>query len=133
MLAGCTWSMARSVTGEIRDDAIVLATDHAGSNVRFSLQNVGSTPCHLAVVLAPMPPDQLPVENGQVAVDPSGAGPVRPPLGGDSAFYSWVRPGDRYELEIALEGAPKVEERVVLCNEPGDYQHGRYAVLRFDR
>jgi hypothetical protein len=27
----------------------------------------------------------------------------------------------------------KTEDRVLLCNGVGDYQHGRYAALRFDR
>jgi hypothetical protein len=34
---------------------------------------------------------------------------------------------------MALEGTPKTEDRIILCNGAGDYEHGRYAVLRFDR
>jgi hypothetical protein len=133
LLAGCLGSTTKVVSGEIKDDGISLATNHAGPSVRFSLTNAGSVPCHLAVVIAPVP-TALPVVNGQVAVDASGAANgVRPPLGGDSAFFAWVQPGERYELEVALEGAPRSGERVILCNEPGDYEHGRYAVLRFDR
>ncbi len=44
-----------------------------------------------------------------------------------------VAPGADFSQEIAMERAPKVDDRVILCNGVGDYQHGRFAPLRFDR
>jgi HlyD family secretion protein len=38
-----------------------------------------------------------------------------------------------FKVEVALDGAPKAEDRVIFCNGVGDYGHGRYAALRFDR
>ena len=35
--------------------------------------------------------------------------------------------------EARLEGAPRTDERIVLCNDQGDHAVGRYAVLWFDR
>jgi uncharacterized cupredoxin-like copper-binding protein len=111
-----------------------MEVDHAGSAIRLHLKNTGTVACHLAVVLAPMPVAAMPIEDGQVAVDTTGRpDSVRPILGGDSAFFQWVQPGEQYELEVALEGSPATGERVVMCNEPGGYQHGRYATIRFDR
>jgi hypothetical protein len=34
---------------------------------------------------------------------------------------------------MALEGAPKTDDRIILCNGVGDYSAGRYAALRFQR
>lgn len=134
LVAGCLGG-ATTVKGEIRDDAITLATDHAGSNVRLSLHNAGTVPCELIVVLGSMPANALPVKSGQVVIDDSGApGTVRFPYGGGTTgFLQRIQPGETYETEIALEGAPKTDERIVLCNAAGDYEHGRYALLRFDR
>ena len=67
--------------------------------------------------------------DGRVVVDDSGAGPVR----SLAEFPGAVEPGAELPLELALEGTPKTEDRIILCNGVGDYQHGRYAVLRFDR
>lgn len=45
MLVAACLGAATSITGEIKDDGITLATDHAGSSVRLELHNVGTTPC----------------------------------------------------------------------------------------
>jgi hypothetical protein len=44
-----------------------------------------------------------------------------------------VEPGTTFQAEVALDGAPKTDDRLVFCNGVGDYQRGRYAILRFDR
>jgi hypothetical protein len=133
LVAGCIGAVTTTIKGDIRDDGITLATDHAGSSVRLSLQNVGRAPCDLAVVIAPMPANALPVENGQVSIDESGApGSVRLALGGPVGYLR-VQPGEQLEYEVALEGSPRNGERIVLCNAPGDYERGRFALLRFDR
>ena len=121
--------------GEIGDRSIVLAADHAGSAVRFSLHNGGTTPCDLIVVLGSMKPTALPVKDGMVVVSDTGAsGTVRFPYGGGTTgFVARIQPGETFETEVALEGPPATDERIVLCNGTGDYQNGRWALLRFDR
>jgi len=133
IVAGCVGA-ATAVTGEIKDDGIILITDHAGSSVRLELLNVGTTPCDLTPVLTTLSPDALPVQDGQVVIDSSGApGTVQMAMGGPAGYLKRVMPGETYKVEIALEGAPKTDERIILCNGAGDYARGRYAVLRFDR
>ncbi len=51
--AGCIGG-STTVTGEINDDAITLSTDHAGSNVKFHLTNIGTLPCDLIVAIGSM-------------------------------------------------------------------------------
>lgn len=133
IVADCVGA-ATAVTGDIKDDGIILITDHAGSSVRLVLHNVGTTPCDLTPVLTSLSPDALPVQDGQVVIDGSGApGTVQMAMGGAAGYLKRVMPGEAYEVEIALEGAPKTDERIILCNGAGDYARGRYAVLRFDR
>jgi hypothetical protein len=137
MLVAACLGAATSITGEIKDDGITLATDHAGSSVRFELHNVGTTPCDLVVALTSLPIDALPVKDGQVViVDGDGPGIVRPITTYESAptfTLGRIEPGAVFQAEVALEGAPKTEDRVLLCNGVGEYRHGRYAALRFDR
>jgi hypothetical protein len=128
---------ATSMKGEIKDDGITLAADHAGSNVRFELQNVGTAPCDLVVGLTSLPLNALPVKDGRVViVDSDGPGIVRPITTYENAppyTLGRVEPGSAFQAEVALEGAPPTDDRVVFCNGVGDYEHGRYALLRFDR
>jgi hypothetical protein len=134
--AGCIGGSS-AIKGDIRDDGITLAADHAGSNVRFELHNSGTTACDLAIALTSLPMDALPVKDGRVViVDGESPGIVRPITTYESAppyTLGRVEAGADFRAEIALEGAPKTDDRVLLCNGVGDYQHGRYAVLRFDR
>jgi hypothetical protein len=94
------------IKGEIRDDGITLATDHAGPSVRFDLHNVGTTPCDLV--------------DGHVVIDESGApGTVRPITTYESAptfTLGRVEAAAVFQSEVALEGTPKTEDRVILCN-----------------
>jgi hypothetical protein len=134
--AGCIGG-STALKGEIRDDKIVLAADHAGSAVRFELHNSGTMACDIVLVLTSLKADALPVKDGMVViVNGDGPGIVRP----DTTYESQepytlgrVLPGADFSREIAMEGAPKVEDRVILCNGVGDYEHGRFAPLRFDR
>jgi hypothetical protein len=123
---------ATPITGEIKDDRISLATDHAGPSVRLELRNVGATPCNLIMVLTDLSADALPVKDGRVVIDENGAGgPVRP--ANDSIGMGRSEPGAVFQLEVALVSTPKTEDRIILCNGAGDYEHGRFAILRFDR
>jgi hypothetical protein len=134
--AGCIGG-ATSIKGDINDDGITLGTDHAGSNVRFELRNVGTVPCDLVVALTSLPVSSLPVKEGRVViVDGDGTGIVRPIKTYEDAppfTLGRIEPGAVFQVEVALEGAPKTEDRVIFCNGVGDYGHGRYAALRFDR
>lgn len=134
--AGC-FGGAAAVKGEIADDGITLATDHAGSSVRFELHNSGTTACDLVVALTSLPINALPVKDGRVViVDGDSPGIVRPITTYETVppyTLARVEPGADFRAEIALEGAPKTEDRVLLCNGVGDYARGRFAALRFDR
>lgn len=134
--AGCIGGSS-ALKGEIRDDRIVLPTDHAGSSVRFELHNSGTLACDIVLVLTSLKADALPVKDGQVVItEGDGPGIVRPDGTYETqAPYTLGRilPGADFSQEIAMEGAPKGEDRVLLCNGVGDYEHGRYAPLRFDR
>ncbi|MEO8571078.1 MAG: hypothetical protein ABI553_05195 [Chloroflexota bacterium] len=105
--------------------------------MRFELHNSGTLACDIVLVLTSLSADALPVKDGQVVIaDGDGPGHVRPDLTYENdAPYTLgrVAPGADFSQEIAMEGAPKVDDRVILCNGVGDYQHGRFAPIRFDR
>lgn len=150
-VAATLWvSRSGSVTGEIRDTAIVLSPDHAGAIVNLELRNVGSEPCDLIVVLTSLPVDALPVESGRVVVYDTGAGvavgpdgsmpPGLPMVGrptqinGVTATLGQpVRPGDVARFQVAFVSTPRTDNRVIFCNGAGQYAAGRRAVLAFDR
>jgi hypothetical protein len=136
LVAACLGA-ATGIKGEIKDDGITLATDHAGSSVRFELHNVGTTPCDLVVALTSLPIDALPVKDGQVVItDSDGPGIVRPITTYEDVppfTFGRVEPGAVFHAEVALESAPLTDDRVIFCNGIGDYQRGRAATLRFDR
>jgi hypothetical protein len=130
----------RSITGEIRDDAIVLSSPIGAPIIQLELRNVGTKPCDLVVAQTSMPMDSLPVKNGQVVIDAGGVpGAILPEDGGqvgaspDVYTMARVQPGGVFKREMALEGVPKTDDRIILCNGVGDYEAGRYATLRFQR
>ena len=51
----------------------------------------------------------------------------------DQGWITRIDPGDVVMLDVGLEGTPDRADRIVVCNGPGDYEAGRYAVLAFDR
>ena len=130
----------RSITGEIQDHAIVLSSPIGDPIIELELHNVGTKTCDLVVALTSMPMDSLPVKNGQVLIDAAGVpGALEPEDGGqvgapaDVYTLARVPPGGTFKREQALESAPKAGDRIILCNGVGEYQAGRYAVLRFQR
>jgi hypothetical protein len=137
LVGGCIGG-STGMKGEIRDDGITLAADHAGSAVRFELHNAGAKSCDLVVALTTLAANALPVADRQVVITNSdGTGIVQPITTYEETppyVLKHIEPGATYSGEVALEGAPKDgSERVLFCNNLGDYQAGRYAILRFDR
>jgi len=142
---GRTWT----VTGEIRDTAIVLSPDHAGPVVNFELRNVGSEACDLIVVATSLPVDALPVDSGRVVtydgnaiqMGPDGGLPTGVPIVGylgqvnkvTATGSQSVQPGDIARLQVAFEGIATSANLVILCNGAGQYAAGRRAGLAFDR
>jgi hypothetical protein len=129
---------ANPITGEIKDDTITLAVDHAGQSVWLELRNVGTKPCDIFPGLTSLPIGALPTNAGRVVIDPSNTGPIRPQdvgitLNGERVMVGTIRPNDVAVIQLGLDGTPKTDERVILCNGVGDYELGRYTVLRFDR
>jgi hypothetical protein len=147
--AGFWVSRTGTVTGEIRDTAIVLSPDHAGAVVNFELRNVGSEACDLIVVLTSLAVDALPTDGGRVQtydggaveVGPDGSMPTGLPIVGyvgpgnkvTATLGQSVRPGDVARLQVAFEGTPRSDNLVILCNGVGQYAAGRRALLAFDR
>ena len=91
-------------------------------------------------------PDELPTSGGRVALAPSGDGGHRyleemyVEADGEQAASTGtpgqavtIEPTETGRLQIALVGVPEREKRAILCNGEGDYERGRYAVLRFTR
>lgn len=137
-----------TVAGEIRDDRIVLGQETAPQSVWLELTNVGTQPCELVVIRTELPPDELPTRDGRVLHDFSGTGasPMEayveingePVIAGGEGLsvngaHAVVAPSEIARIQLALTGVPEREERVIVCNAPGDYEAGRYAILRFDR
>jgi hypothetical protein len=138
-----------TISGEIRETSIVLAQDTGPQSVWLELSNVGVEPCDLVVIRTELDPNALPLDGERVALSMSGtpAGEAYPmeayveidgePAGADDPVRAGrqavVEPGETARVQLALTGMPEREERVVVCNGPGDYEAGRYAVLRFDR
>jgi hypothetical protein len=92
----------------------------------------------LVVGLTTLAVDALPVVDKRVAItNGDGPGIVRPITTYEETppyIPKHIGPGETFSSEVALEGAPKDgSERVLFCNNLGDYQLGRYAILRFDR
>ena len=149
VLAACGGiASEQTVTGEIDDTEIRLDAASASHNVWVELQNMGSQPCALVPILAP-DPEAIPVENGRAVMslsgDPSlptpmeafvelnGEAVVRDGVMTETGWVTAVAPGDTVRLQLAFTGIPDVGERVLACNDDGDYAAGRFAVLRFER
>jgi hypothetical protein len=124
--AGFLVSRTGTVTGEIRDTAIVLSPDHVGAVVNLELRNVGSSePCDLIVVLTSLPVDALPVDNGRVitydgraiAIGPDGSMPAGLPMVGRPDQINGVtatpgqsvRPGDVARFQVAFDSTPRTD------------------------
>lgn len=138
-----------TITGEIRDGSIVLAQDSGPQSVWLELSNVGAEPCDLVVIRTELDPDALPLDGERVRLSMTGtpAGEPYPmeayveidgePAGAEDPVRAGrqavVAPGKTARVQLVLTGMPEREERVIVCNAPGDYEAGRYAVLRFDR
>lgn len=123
-IAGCA-SPSTPVTGQITDQSITLSAASAQANTWFELTNTGANPCDLVVIVTQLPPDQLPIVNGMVQLDALGAGTVVDSV--DSA----VQPGTlaRWQEQLPTDPGSVVSGvRIILCNGPGDYQAGRYAI-----
>jgi hypothetical protein len=146
-LSACTGAEA-TITGEIRDDSIVLVQDSGPQSVWLELSNVGDEPCDLVVIRTELIPEALPLDGERVMLSMSGnpedeaypmdayveidgqpAGVEDPVRAGRQAV---VEPGRTVRVQLVLTAMPE-EERVIVCNGPGDYEAGRYAVLPFDR
>lgn len=149
--AAVSWvNRSSTVTGEIRDTAIVLSADHAGAIVNLELRNAGREPCNLIIVLTSLPVDALPMESGRVVVydgsavemGPDGKGPPGVPMVGGGAgqikgvaatLGQAIRPGDVGRFQVAFDGTPQTDDLVILCNGEGEYAAGRRAALPFER
>lgn len=151
LTGACQPTGAPTIRGEIDDVAIRLDQPSAPHAARLELTNVGDRPCDLVPMLSALPAGALPVSNGRVEMSLSGdeaaVAPMeayielngKPVVRGDGGLLTelgWITridPGDVVMLDVGLQGTPERADRIVVCNGPGDYEAGRYAVLAFDR
>jgi hypothetical protein len=147
LLGACGGAQSEpTIGGEIDDDEIRVERGSGPPIIWLELENVGTQPCAFVPLLASMPTESLPVSDGEVIIDMSGDPNIPYPMeahvelngepaGGLTSDEDWttvVNPGDTIRLQLALKGAPDEEERVVICNELGGYEAGRYAVIAFE-
>ena len=138
LVAGC--AAPTTIRGEIHDDRITFAQPFAPPDAWAELTNRGSLPCELAGALTEVAPDALPVEAGRVVFDLRGEPQsvdrmeAYSEVGGQAVEQPpIVQPGQTVRTQLTMSGTPERAERILLCNGPGDYERGRYAVLRFER
>ena len=144
--SACGGGSGNAIKGQIEDSRIVLPVDHAGHDIWLELKNVGTKPCDIYPALTSLPMND-PVKDGRVVIGQSGAPDVVRPLdtgiqvngasgpdpGKTGGYLARINPGDTALMQMALEGTPPTEDRIILCMGAGDYELGRYAVLKFDR
>lgn len=158
--AGCDFgSEVQAIQGRILDDRVVLDRPSGPPIVWLELDNAGSRPCRLIVATtafegdAVFDPRQLPVRDGRVRTTEDTTGeptpdeihaeapyaeidgqPIEPDPGPPSGVV--VEPGTRIRVQLALslgfgDRPPAGAARILICDDPGDYEAGRYAVLGF--
>lgn len=131
-IAAC--SATTTVVGEISDSSISVNNSIPPPDIWVELHSVGSRPCPLAVVLTNADPGALPVEGEQVVIDGSTVLDILEVAYIDGEATAErpvvVQPGETVRVQIAFEEAI-AEDRVILCNGPGDYEAGRYVALPF--
>lgn len=99
---------------EVRLDEFTVRAEEtvdAGSVV-FSARNVGQVVHELVVIDTDRPPDDLPVEDGEVTLDAPGLDVA--------ARRRNIPPGDAAELRVELGPG----RYVLICNVPAHYQSG---------
>lgn len=145
-LASC--GSAPTVNGEIHDDAVVLPADSASHHLWLELRNTGAQPCDLLAILTTLPPDRLPTQAGRIELGSATASPPDDTIPMDAYVEvdgrqegseagegrpTVVAPGQTARMQLAQTGIPDLGERVIACMGSGDYERGRYAVLRYER
>jgi hypothetical protein len=145
-LASC--GSAPTLKGEIQDDAVVLPADSASHDLWLELRNTGTKPCELLAILTTLPPDRLPTQGGRIELGDGTASPPDDTVSNDAYVEvdgrqegseagegrpTVVAPGQTARMQLAQTGIPDVGERVIACMGIGDYERGRYAVLRYER
>ncbi len=155
ILLGCGDNQDDPIVGRILDDRIELERTSGPAIVWIELDNAGSRPCGLIVAStafegdAGFDPYRLPVRDGRVrtTLDETGepspdeihsAGlyaeidgqPVEPDPGLPGGVV--VEPGTRVKIQLALSvgsRSPDGREWILICDDPGDYEAGRFGVL----
>ena len=159
LIVGCLAAVAcapatSSVGGRIFDDRIELDAAAAPANGWLNLANLGSRACRLMVLDtldaadASVDPSALQVADGHVVVrttDSSAPGihaaeELYAEVGGQVLPLQDIQvrpavviePGVTARVQLALSGTPRNGAvRILVCDNPGDYEAGRYAVLRY--
>jgi hypothetical protein len=152
-LAGCLGG-SPTITGRILDDRIELDASAAPGNAWLSLANQGSRPCRLILLDtldaadAGLDPRHLLVADGRLVIrttDPRAPGihvseelyaevegQTLPLLTDNDRPALIIPPGVTARVQLALIGTPRPGAvRIPVCDDVGDYERGRYAILTF--
>jgi hypothetical protein len=139
VLASCVGFGRTVIEVEVDDGPwIVSPTELGDAELTFRFTNMGSQAHQPVVILTSIPPDELPVVEGNVdlanihIVWPNeGSFSEWPPDHGTDDLFRIVDPGQTVEdAPRALgEGNPGLGTYVVFCYLPGHYEEGEYGII----
>ena len=132
--AGCA-APRTEVHVTINDDSVILDPPEGSEDVLLTIANRGTRPCPLVVFITddvngPVDLAQLPVADGKVDFDSGDFHEIEAAEGVEQGGPP-LQPGEERTLTLGFMGTPTVT-RIVMCNDTGDYEAGRYAVYRSD-
>ena len=157
IILGCGDNQDDPIGGRILDDRIELESTSGPAIVWIELENAGSLPCGLIAAStafegdSAFDPYHLPVRDGRVRTTDDESGESAPDEIDSLGLYAEidgrpvepdprlplgvvVEPGTRVKIQLALSlgfnaRLPDGAAWILICNDPGDYEAGRFAVL----
>lgn len=133
--AGACAAPRTEVHVTINDESVIVEPPGGSEEVLLTIENRGTRPCPLVVFITddvngPVDPARLPVADGKVDFDSTDFHEIEAAEGVEQGGPP-IQPGERHSLVLGYMGTPTVT-RIVMCNDAGDYEAGRYAVYQSD-
>ena len=129
---------AADTTGAATPVTIAGAGDAAYRFVSFTVTNSGTEPHQFVVITTDHDPAALPIERDRVRLtsppDAPNLGVLYPEgiqfgPGNGRANWATIQPGDQLTAIVGQSSAADDAELILLCNLPGHYERGEYAVV----